>query len=680
MKNQLSFVVVFRTLLRLAALNAVFLLLMSLFRLVFFLYYGDLSSLDGMGRYVFRAFSLGVRYDLAVIAYVNTLVTLSLIVVWAARSRKAFSGWLTALKIYYPVMFFTVFAVLFVDFGFYSYFKSHLNILIFGIFEDDTKALFSTLAANYNIPLVVMGFAALFFLIFFIVRLFIRPLSERDELPFMNVPLIGNIVLAVALVTLNVAAARGSFSLFPLGTLNAEISPDIFINKVSLNGVYTLQEALEYRLRENRGYDLTDKAGYKGRAEEAFADFLGLQKSALPANLTDGLNRRTRPNPAAERLRPNVVVIMMEGFGSDLLRYDSDRFNVTGALKKHFDEDIVFYNFLSGDVGTIGSIETVVMNIPKRPMAKAITQSRFAYNAYPSGAAVPYKSAGYETVFLYGGNAAWRDLQSFAPKLGFDTVEGEGAMDPSYPRNEWGVYDEFLFDHLYKKLSADPGRPKFIFAMSTTNHPPYSLPPGYKKFPLEIDGAFRSKITGDLKLARGRFETYQYANDRLGELITRIKSSPLGKNTIIAVTGDHNFWSVFDYPAERFADQDGVPFYLYVPEALKPAKVDREVFGSHVDIMPTLYNLSLSNAEYTAFGSDLLDGSISHAASNVDGLLFTKDAAARLIVDNGAVSYYRWDPKARLLVPAQETEKHREMIKRYKAELAVTEYYLREKK
>jgi hypothetical protein len=44
--------------------------------------------------------------------------------------------------------------ILCVDFGFYSYFQNHINILIFGIFEDDTKALFSTLAKNYRLRLL----------------------------------------------------------------------------------------------------------------------------------------------------------------------------------------------------------------------------------------------------------------------------------------------------------------------------------------------------------------------------------------------------------------------------------------------------------------------------------------------------------------------------------------------
>jgi phosphoglycerol transferase MdoB-like AlkP superfamily enzyme len=351
---------------------------------------------------------------------------------------------------------------------------------------------------------------------------------------------------------------------------------------------------------------------------------------------------------------------------------------VLGELKKHFDSDVLFLNFLSGDVGTIGSIETVVLNMPKRPNSKAVTQSKYGFNAYFTGAGVPYKQSGYETIFLYGGNSGWRNVFAFAGKLGFDSVEGAGSMDPKYERNQWGVYDEYLFENIYNKLRANPGKPKFIFAMTTSNHPPYSLPAGYKKLPLEVSGALKDRITGDRKLAQLRFETYQYANQKVGELISRIKASPLGQNTIIAVTGDHNFWSVFDYSSERYLDLDGVPFYLYIPRALRPADIDTGAFGSHLDIMPTLYNLSLSNREYASLGVDMLNPKAGHLAFNADGLVMSGAGALRYLVENNTISYYDWDrSNGMTLKSAPPDAKHDEMLKHFKSALAVADYIIR---
>jgi phosphoglycerol transferase MdoB-like AlkP superfamily enzyme len=251
-------------------------------------------------------------------------------------------------------------------------------------------------------------------------------------------------------------------------------------------------------------------------------------------------------------------------------------------------------------------------------------------------------------------------------------------MNPEWPRNQWGVYDEYLFQHIYDKLSKNDGKPKFIFTMTTTNHPPYSLPADYKPLPLIISPELKKNITGDMKLAQERFKTYQYSNNKLGQFILRIKASPLGKNTIIAVTGDHNFWSVFDYPKERYLDLDGVPFYIYIPESLKPKSIDTETLGSHLDMMPTLYNLSLSDQQYASLGQDLLDKDIKHIAFNIDGLVMSKDRALRYFVSNGTIAYYVWDPSVkRLLKSAPADEEHAKILKHYKAALAVADYMIK---
>jgi hypothetical protein len=54
---------------------------------------------------------------------------------------------------------------------------------------------------------------------------------------------------------------------------------------------------------------------------------------------------------------------MVKNFSSGLIRYNSKIFNILGEMKKHLDEDIVFYNFLPAHVGAIGSIEGAMTNV-----------------------------------------------------------------------------------------------------------------------------------------------------------------------------------------------------------------------------------------------------------------------------------------------------------------------------
>lgn len=661
-----------RILIRLFSLNLIFLFFMSIYRAVFFCYYGKGIDFSGLSLDIAKAFYMGVRYDLAVLSYFNMPVTISFIIV--LFSAKSFEKWLSALKYYYTVFIGALFVFLCVDFGFYSYFQNHINILVFGFFEDDTAALISTFYENYNLFLIMLGFAFLFAAVFLLSKRVLKIDNRSLKMPEQLLP---KIVLSSLMLVLNFIAARGSLGIFPLGVDNAEVSSDVFINKTSINAVYTFQAALEAKGKE-KNFDYIDKTGYKDDIRKAFADFLDADINSVPQLHPERmLDAKTPQNKKIEEVRPNVIFIVMESFGADLIKYNSESFNVLGELKKHFDSDLVFYNFLPGHEGTIGSLEAAITNVGRRPMSRYLSQSRYAYEKYKFSGPAPYKRNGYETIFIYGGNTGWRNVGSFMPNLGFDKVIGEGAMDKRYPRNQWGVYDEYLFDFIYQTLDSG-GKRKFIYVMTTSNHPPYSLPDDYKTLPLSVSAELEKKITGK-ELAAKRFATYQYSNEMLGRFITKIKNSQYGQNTIIAVTGDHNFWNVFTYSRENVFDSLSVPFYLYIPQKLKPENADTSVFGSHMDIMPTLYHCSLSESAYTAMGKNLLDpSSASNIAYTDAGLAADKNFVIVYNFKNKEVSHYIWNKdNPGQVKKSRETEGHRKLVRHYLSLIAVSDYLIK---
>jgi phosphoglycerol transferase MdoB-like AlkP superfamily enzyme len=668
---------------RLVILNAVFILLMTVYRIIFTVYYSGGLDFSIYLNDLFKAFFLGFRYDFAVIAYINAAVTLSFIVIFFINSKNVFVKFVKTLKYYYMFLFGGVISILCIDFGFYSYFQNHINILIFGVFEDDTKALFSTLAENYPLILVAVGFLSIFLFVFFMTKFILEKNIASFELNRIKIKY--KILLSLLLISLNFISARGSFGLFPLGVDNAEVSDNNFINQVSINAIYTLQAALEARSKENRGMDYIAKMGYAGNIDKAFSDYLSLSIQDIPKdNPEKSLIRVTKYNKNIEEIKPNVIVIVMESLGTDLMHYNSPDFNVLGEFKKHLDEDIVFYRFLPGHMGTIGSLESVITNIVRLPLSKYLCQSKYAYNKYFYSGPMPYKNKGYEAIFLYGGNAGWRNVSSYMPNLGFDKIIGEGSMPKDYERNQWGVYDEYLFDRIFNLLG-EGGNKKFIYALTTSNHPPYSLPSNYKStMPLKLSPELEKSITGDMKLSKMRFATYQYSCQKVGEFLTRLKKSKYADNTIVAITGDHNFWSTFTYPVERKLDAMSVPFYLYIPKKLMPAResIDTSICGSHSDIMPTVYGVSLSSTSYCAMGTDLFSRQAGkNTASNDSGLIMNKDFALIYDFASNTQKYYVWNKdKSREIVLTEKTQEHENMLKHYKSAVAIAQYMLKNEK
>jgi phosphoglycerol transferase MdoB-like AlkP superfamily enzyme len=629
----------------------------------------------GLGFDILKAFYMGGRYDLAVLAYLNMPITLCFVVLLFVCKENLLKKAIVFFRYYYTLLVGSLFILLSIDFGFYSYFQNHLNILIFGLFEDDTLALMSTLVENYNLFLVIVGFLLSYIIVFVLSKYML--ILKYENVAGRKKHIV-RIAVAVVMMLVNFIFARGSFGLFPLGMDNTEVSSNSFLNKVSINGVYTLQNAIELRQKDNSIVDYAASAGYENSVRKAFADYLNIDISDVAEkNPENSLSCVLPYNRAIENVKPNVVFIVMESFGEDLIKYNSETFNVLGELKKHFDKDLVFYNFLPAHEGTIGSLECIITNLVRLPSSIYLAQSKYAYKKCAFAGPVPYKKKGYETTFIYGGNIGWRNVGTFMPNLGFDNVLGEGSMDKNYSRNQWGVYDEHLFDYVFEVLSRNE-KQKFIYVMTTSNHPPYSLPGDYKKLPLNVPKNLDKNIIGR-KIADMRFATYQYSNEMLGRLITIIKSSKYADNTIIAVTGDHNFWNVIAYSNETTLDELSVPFYLYIPDALKPKNIDTSVFGSHLDIMPTLYNISISSCEYVAMGRNLLSEKAKDNIISMDnGVIMSRNYVVKYNFYNKLSSFYKWNKnKNKELELSVETDEHRNLIKHYLSGVAVSDYLIK---
>ncbi|MDR3048358.1 MAG: sulfatase-like hydrolase/transferase [Elusimicrobiota bacterium] len=665
-------------------LNIIFLSAMSIFRLIFFLYYGQGTDFSGFGADIVKAFYMGIRYDAAVLGYINALVVLAFCVLVFIGRTEYFVKLFKAARIYYTVIMGLVFVFLYIDFEFYSYFQSHLNILAFGIVDDDTNALLSTFHENYNFFIVALKFAVCFVIPYLIARLVLKT-SPSSWIIRQGEALTGEgksqsvvkVVIFLILGLLNFIVIRGTFTMFPLGLPNAEISTNPFINKTAINAFYTFEDAIVVRGEENN-IDYIEAAGYKDNIRQAFADYLDKDISEIPQDHPEGSLKINLPyNKDIETSKPNIIFIVMESFGADFIKYNSPQFNILGGLKQHFDEDFLFMNFLPAHHVTIGSLETAIANVARRPNAPYLAQSKYLYNKYDFWGALPYQAKGYETLFFYGGNSGWRGLDSLMHAAGFDKVLGEGTMPSNAPRNQWGIFDGYLFDFIFDEFSKDDKR-KFVYVMTMTNHPPFSLPKDWKPKSLIPPETLEKRII-NRENAQMRFETYQYACEMLAQFITKVKNSKYGDNTIIAVTGDHNFWGIFQYSSEEALDQIGVPFYLYIPKKWKPSKVDTTVFGSHIDILPTIYYLSLSNTQIFAMGQNLLSKEAQkNIASHDSGAIMDKNYALLYNFQNKSASYYAWDKdNKRKTVQSDRTQGHNKLLKRFLAQTAVADYLIK---
>ena len=187
--------------------------------------------------------------------------------------------------------------------------------------------------------------------------------------------------------------------------------------------------------------------------------------------------------------------------------------------------------------------------------------------------------------------------------------------------------------------------------------------------------------TKDLK-NKNLFKVYQFANRQLAKFITDVKKSKFADNTIIAVTGDHNLRELSNYTPEETFLRYAVPFYIYIPQQIKKylniQKINTNVFGSHMDIMPTLYSLSLSSADYTSFGNNLIDTE-DNISFNVDGLILKDNIAIKYNFVDDSIQSFSFDNDSKRLSFTSETENHLLLKKYYKAIMSVSDMFVKNK-
>lgn len=630
--------------------HVIFLIIMTLFRGAFFIHYNTVENIDDFYIDILNAFILGLRLDLTVVGYIQALPTILLMLLYFIKKDFLIKFFAKISMFYLFVCYVIVTLLLCADFGFYSYFKDHINILFFGLFDDDTKALMITFWQNYSVVMILSIFCIYLYGSFKIIKLIFSNNDENTFSIFLNrLPLVTFLVF----IGLNFLAIRGTFGMYPLGKMIPNVSSNDFINKVSHNGfrAFTTAYGVRKKYLKNK-YDLIKATGFKGNIEEAFRIHTG-KTDIDTKNL---LNNITYTTQKVDDKDYNVIVLMVESFGLPITKYQSEEFNILGNLKQHFEEDILFTNFISAGDGTISSLEALLLNIPHRPNSFPFSQSTYKQTSFKYTPAFLYNESGYETSFIYGGDLSWRNLGSFIQYQGYQNVEGKikiynDLKNKNKNKEEyfhpWGIFDEHLYSHILTKLKKTDKK-QFIVALSTNNHPPYNIPNDYNKKSLIINDNLKQHLTGNLELAQQRFTSYQYAVNSVGNFLTQLKKTKYANNTIVVVTADNNtIDGIMKYDDNTLFNSKNIPLYFYLPKELKSTlSINTKMPGSHKDVFPTLYNLTLENKNHISIGNNMFDNHIYNIGFNGSRLINNVESAKQLErlnrkTKNSDLQYYK---------------------------------------
>ncbi|MDP8033722.1 LTA synthase family protein [Pasteurella atlantica] len=545
----------------------------------------EIKNTENNKKAIQRMRVLGARFDIKVVALTLLLPYLYLLI------ASLFHSTLTA-NIFSSIIFIVSFIFTAIIIGNYYYFKTYNNyydVFVFGLVEDDTKAVLQNMYDDYPMIKIILGITISSFIASYFSYFMISYIQSNMEISFLH------IMSIILFITICVFLIRGTIHSKPLGRIHAQVSSLSIINKLVPNGIICLNWAVEDRKRDI-SFEAVDES--EGKA---------LIKNALGK---ETLISKTAKNDYLEEHKPNVVFALMESFGSNILQYDNPQTNdLLGNLRPYFENEIVFKRFLATANGTAPTLAHLYFNSPIQNISQSIVQN-IKLKETPF---LTYKKKGYKTIFITSGNMMWRNLANYLPLQGVDEMYDQNDLMDTFANaretlSYWGIADEYAFK-LAEKLLDESDESLFISILTITNHPPYEPPKHYQAKPVDSN-VLKGMFGRDDQERAALLTTYQYAANELGNFITNVKASKKGDNTIISASGDHHMRGIInnDLPAQLFLTY-AVPFFISIPKQLKAhfnINYNPLMIGSHKDVMPTLYSLSLSDTEYWATGVNLL--------------------------------------------------------------------------
>lgn len=642
-------------------------LIFTISRILLLYINGGANVIEGSQDFI-RVMQLGFLYDSKTIS--TLLIFLYSITLFGLGLPKSFLSCYskTPLKICSVfILSFCIFLSI-VNFYYFKFFNSHIDLRFFGIAGGDANAVWSSVWEDYP---VIRASLFLILISFFLYRV-LGSLQNKIYIIKFNPNLFFKTIFIIFSLMLFILAVRGSIGKFPLREQQSIFSENNLFNQSSLNGVSAFYYSYQRKKNQIKPVLVTKDQGVK-------AYNIYFNKKLTPDKFSyDLLYTKTKKSDFLKNNPPNVVFVQMESMGRNFLLMQNKDNNLVGKLGPRLKKDMVFYNFVSGGNGTAPSLALFLFNSPISFIFQMPLQNTLEYSI-----AKPYKEKGYETVFITSGNIGWMNLGSLLLKQYFDHTYGKSEILKKYPNAQtepWGVYDSYAFDYAYDLLTqANKDHKKiFIYFNTVSNHPPHSLPSDYKPYPIKVPNDLPKRMKMNKSEVKKVLATYQYANDALGGFVDKVSKSDFGSKTIIGASGDHNMLSLVGSGYSNYRTyglQYEVPFFLYAPKAY----LDHNGFvynpkrlGSHKDIFPTLFNLSLSDAKYLNFGDNILLDENSYASKNKINFGYNKSL---VMLDDGVIrlghndKLFRWvdDKKLSVKKPESLDSKHKKVLARIKA-------------
>ena len=538
MKERLKFLIKVYTL-----FITFFVLLKPIFMLKHFAIYNETPISEWI-----NIISKGLSMDIAVASYIIAPIIIFLIIsVWFVGK------WFKCLNlIYLSIISVLVSIVAVSDLLLYSYWGFRIDATPLFYLKNPSDAFAS--AKFLELVVFVLSVAATFFILYKLYKNFTK-ICDKWQKP--NNRILSTIVLLI-IGGISFIGIRGGLGASTMNVGRAFYSTEIKYNHAAVNPIFSLL----YSLTHQNNFDNYTGLVSDVEAEDIFNDLFP-QNIYIPTSDECWLNNRT----------PNILLIIMEGFSKGAL-IDNDTV-IAPNLLNLAREGIVFNNLYANSFRTDRGIFTIVDGFPALPTTSVMK--------YPdkmvtfSSLINTIKEKGYNTSFLYGGDANFTNMRSFFATGGVDEFVTDVELDVNRLESKWGANDHITFEYLKNDiLNYNEDKPFLKTFLTLSSHEPFEVP--FEKF----DNPYLNSVA--------------YTDSCLGDFIDTIKLNDIWNNTLVVIVPDHGVSYLLGYE-ERGKESHSIPM-IWCGGAVKKT-IEINDYASQSDMASTL--LSQLGIDYSKF-------------------------------------------------------------------------------
>lgn len=454
---------------------------------------GDYSFTD-----FFRVIFHGFPIDAAVAGY---LVIFPLLVL-AATIWKAGLNVKPVLKTYGFIVSFILAAIFVGDTVLYPFWGYKMDAQVFFYLKSPKDAI-----ASVSIWMTVAGIAVTCLLVWVIYR-YVIDRSFRPYGKYLTVERPYAVAVFWLLLTLPVfVSIRGGLKESTMNVGHAYFSTNQFLNHSAVNPAFSLLSSVGKSDDYSSYFDYLPEEERSQLADSAFVTDDSLTCKLLKTD------------------RPNVLVVVMEGFGGDFSYSLSGVPDVTPRLDSLASEGVFFSNCYAGSFRTDRGMVCVMNGHPGLPTVSIMKLPVKSRNL-PSLSGT-LAANGYATEFMYGGDINFTNMKSYLWSNGYQKIVADTDFSVAERHSSaWGVNDGITFSRLFTDIKEKTDTLWHIGFLSLSSHEPFDVP--YSRLEEKIPNSFA------------------YADSCLGSLVDSLRSSSAWNNLLMLIIPDHGF----RYPQE----------------------------------------------------------------------------------------------------------------------------------